>query len=164
MANIPSFKPTDPWTKALGRVSSGMYVLSLKHGDDETGMLASWVVQAAFTPPMVTAAIGNERPVKAWLTPGAKVVLNVLAENDKAPLVHFAKGFAPGDKAFEGIEVKRDLADAPVLACAIAWMECEIAGHVEAGDHTVYAMKVIKGDLLSDKEPALHVRHTGLHY
>ena len=164
MANVPSFKPTDPWTKALGRVSSGMYVISIKHGDAETGMLASWVVQAAFTPPMVTAAIGNDRPLKSWLTPGAKLVVNVLAENDKEPLKHFAKGFAPEDPAFEGIATDRSLADAPVLSGAIAWLECEVAGHVEAGDHTVYALKVLKGDLLSDQEPALHVRHTGLHY
>ena len=164
MANVPSFKPTDPWTKALGRVSSGMYVLSLTHEGQETGMLASWLVQAAFTPPMVTAAIGNDRPVKAWLTPGAKVVVNVLAADDKTPLKHFGKGFAPGEDAFAGIETDRRLAAAPVLACAVAWLECEVAGSVEAGDHTVFTLKVLKGDLLSDRGPALHVRHTGLHY
>ena len=54
-------KPTDHDTKSLdpvlGRVPSGIFILTVGTGDRATGMLASWVMQAGFEPPMVTVAV-----------------------------------------------------------------------------------------------------------
>ena len=32
-----------PWAAALGRIPSGLFVVTACRGDDATGMLASWV-------------------------------------------------------------------------------------------------------------------------
>ena len=37
--------PPDSALAALGRIPSGLFVLTLRHGGRETGMLASWVQQ-----------------------------------------------------------------------------------------------------------------------
>ena len=34
----------------LGRIPSGIFILTIRHADQETGMLASWVMQAGFEP------------------------------------------------------------------------------------------------------------------
>ena len=47
----------------LGRVASGIYILTIRNQDQETGMLASWVLQAGFEPPMVTVAVKKGRYV-----------------------------------------------------------------------------------------------------
>jgi len=39
---------------ALGKVPSGLFVLTAKQGDAETAMLASWVQQCSFDPPQLT--------------------------------------------------------------------------------------------------------------
>ena len=153
-----------PLAAALGRVTSGLYVLTAGTGEAATGMLASWVAQAGFIPPAVTVAVANDRPVEALLTAGSKVVLNVLKAGDKASLVHFGKGFPPGQPAFAGVEVDRGLAPSPVLKAAAAWLAGEVTGHVNAGDHTVYVVKVTDGAVLADGDVAVHTRKTGLHY
>ena len=63
----------------LGRIPSGILILTVRHEDRETGMLASWVKQAGFTPPSVTVAVKQGRYVADWLTAGAPLVLNFVA-------------------------------------------------------------------------------------
>ena len=56
----------------LGRLPSGLFILTARRGADETGMLASWIMQAGFDPPMITvAALHKDRLLARWLTDGA---------------------------------------------------------------------------------------------
>ena len=50
--------------KALGRVASGLYVITAKFEDKEDAVLASWVNQCSFDPPAVlsTAAFAMHGP------------------------------------------------------------------------------------------------------
>src|SRR5580698_3348207 len=91
---------------ALGRIPSGLFILTARNGKRETGMLASWVQQCSFDPPQVTAALRKERGVLAWLTDGATFNVNVIPEGGKALVAHFGKGFELGEPAFHGLEVQ----------------------------------------------------------
>src|SRR5689334_19879486 len=91
----------------LGKVPSGLFILTVRHGDQETGMLASWVMQAGFEPPMVSVAVKQGRYVGEWLTAGTPFVLNALGETHKSLLSHFGRGFEPAEAAFSGLKVER---------------------------------------------------------
>src|SRR5271155_5885935 len=93
--------------QALGRLPSGLYVLTARQGERETGMLASWVQQCSFQPPQVSVAIRPDREVVAWLKLGAAFTLNLLGEGQTNFLSHFGKGFALDQEAFTGLEVER---------------------------------------------------------
>src|SRR3954463_6664775 len=88
---------------ALGRIPSGLFILTVRRGTDETGMLASWVQQCSFEPPRVSVAVNKERYVLDWLKEGTPFTVNVLAEGQSHFLKHFGKGFGPGEPAFHGI-------------------------------------------------------------
>ena len=149
---------------ALGRIPSGLFVLTARHGRQETGMLASWVPQCSFDPPQVSAAVKKGRYVLDWLTPGAAFAVNVLSEGQKALLGHFGKGFEPGEPAFEGLEVKRGAEAAPVVLAAHAYLDCRVVAHHDAGDHVLVIGRVVGGGVLHEARPATHVRKSGLHY
>lgn len=149
---------------ALGRVASGLYVLTARHGDAETGMLASWVQQCGFDPPQVTVALQTGRDVLEWLGDGAAFVLNVIPEDGKKLIAHFGKGFAPGEPAFEGLELVRDGDAPPALKAALAYLVCRVAARVEVGDHTLVVGRVTTGAVLADGKPAVHLRKNGLRY
>ena len=93
----------DSGLAALGRVPSGLFILTARQGDQETGMLASWVQQCAFDPPRLSVALARNRWSLGWLTPGALFTVNVIPEGEKALIVHFGKGFGPGEPAFIGL-------------------------------------------------------------
>jgi flavin reductase (DIM6/NTAB) family NADH-FMN oxidoreductase RutF len=149
---------------ALGRIPSGLFILTVRHGADETGMLASWVQQCSFEPPQVTAAVRADRDVLAWLTPAAPFALNVLDEDQTDLLVHFGKGFALGEPAFGGLDVQRPEGAAPLLCDALAYLDCRVAARHAAGDHFLIVGSVVAGRVLGEGKPMVHVRKNGLRY
>jgi flavin reductase (DIM6/NTAB) family NADH-FMN oxidoreductase RutF len=149
---------------ALGRVPSGLFILTARHGDSETGMLASWVQQCSFEPPMVTAAVRCGRDLLEWLAPGAAFTINVLEEDSTEMLVHFGRGFPLGTPAFVGLEVHRPGGAPPVLNDALTYLECRVESRRATGDHELLVGRVVAGAVQGDGRPMVHVRKSGLHY
>jgi flavin reductase (DIM6/NTAB) family NADH-FMN oxidoreductase RutF len=150
---------------ALGRIPSGLFVLTARDGDRETGMLASWVQQCSFDPPQVSVAVRKGRYLLDWLRDDAPFVVNIIPEGGKALVAHFGKGFEPDEPAFEGLDVRRDGETPPVLLAAHAYLLCEVVTPVDAaGDHVLIIGNVIAGEVLHDAKPTVHVRKNGLRY
>ena len=155
---------TDAALAALGRVPSGLFILTVGQGARATGMLASWVQQCSFDPPRVSAAFAKDRWVLDWLTDGAAFAVNVLPEGEKKLVAHFGKGFGPDESAFEGVEVVREGDAAPMLAAALAHLTCRVAHRYDAGDHILVIGTVEDGAVRGDGRPATHVRKSGNNY
>jgi flavin reductase (DIM6/NTAB) family NADH-FMN oxidoreductase RutF len=102
--------------------------------------------------------------VAEWLTPDASFVVNVLEEDQTDYLVHFGKGFALDEPAFNGLEVDRTCAGAPVLSEALAFLDCRVVERISAGDHDLYIGRVVAGRPQVDGRPMVHIRKNGSHY
>jgi flavin reductase (DIM6/NTAB) family NADH-FMN oxidoreductase RutF len=153
-----------PADAVLGRVTSGIYILTIRSGERATGMLASWVMQAGFDPPMVTVAVKHGRYVCDWLSEGKPFVLHVVGESQKSLLKHFAQGFEPGQPAFEGLDTKECSRGVPVLTAALGYLECEPVGHTDSEDHRVFLGKVGQGSITNLEKPMVHIRSSGGRY
>jgi flavin reductase (DIM6/NTAB) family NADH-FMN oxidoreductase RutF len=148
----------------LGRVSSGIYILTAGTGERATGMLTSWVMQAGFEPPMLTVAVKKGRYVGDWITAGQPFVLNVVGESQKHLLKHFARGFEPGAPAFTGLDIRPCGRGVPILTKAVGHLECEPTSHVDSTDHRIFLARVVRGGLLHDHPPMVHIRKSGANY
>ena len=148
----------------LGRVPSGIFVLTVGSGTRATGMLASWVMQAGFEPPMVTIAVKKGRYVEDWITRGDPFILNLVAEKQFDMLKHFGKGFEPGEPAFEGVKITHCARAVPILTECAGHMECEPVSHCDSGDHRIFLAKVVRGGLHHEAAPMVHIRKSGKNY
>ncbi|AGY57630.1 diflavin flavoprotein [Gloeobacter kilaueensis] len=152
--------------KAMGRLSGGLYVITARKGDLKSAMLASWVSQTSFAPLGVTIAVAKDRAIEALMQVGDTFVLNVLEEGHYAPLFrHFLKRFAPGEDRFVGVETLVAANGSPILADALAYIECRVASRMETADHwLVYS--VVENGRVSNLEgvTAVHHRKVGNHY
>jgi len=165
MADMPPKSEVNPLYQALGRVPSGLFILTARRGDRSGGLLASWVQQAGFEPPMLTVALRSDREMTARIAEAGRFTLNQVAAGQKHLIRHFARGFEPDAPAFEGIDLRDDGVAGPVLADALAFLRCEVAGEVQGGDHRIVLARVVEGGVLSaDAEPMVHVRKNGAHY
>lgn len=154
-----------PFDAVLGRVPSGIYILTVGTGERATGMLASWVMQAGFEPPMVSVAVKLGRYVCDWLSEGQPFVLNLVGQSQGSLLKHFGRGFEPGTPAFDGIPITHCRRGVPVLADAVGHLECEPVRHVDSGDHRVFLANVVRGRLTqADARPMVHIRSSGAKY
>jgi flavin reductase (DIM6/NTAB) family NADH-FMN oxidoreductase RutF len=154
----------DSLAAALGRIPSGLFVLTVRHGKKETGMLASWVQQCSFNPPQLTAALRKERDILTWLTEGSAFTVNVIPEGGKALVAHFGKGFEVDQPAFDGLEVRRNDETPPVLLASHAYLVCRVTWQLDVGDHILVVGRVVAGGVLHPGHPTVHVRKNGMKY
>ena len=156
---------TPPLGLALGKVPSGLYILTARHEGRATGMLASWVMQAGFNPPAVSVAIGVGRFVADWVASSGKFTLNQVPAGGKSFLKHFGRGFGPDDEAFEGLTLLDVDAAGPVIGGALGYLDVEVVGETKSGDHRIFVGNVVRGGVLeAAAEPFVHVRTNGMHY
>jgi flavorubredoxin/flavin reductase (DIM6/NTAB) family NADH-FMN oxidoreductase RutF len=131
-------------------------------------MLASWVSQASFDPPGITVAVKKDRAMEPLLMPGAAFALSVLAEGRERSVVKaLARPFAPGADRLAALDTKPSdgPSGAPVLADALATLDCRVQSRMEAGDHYVLYAVVEDGKLRAkDGVAAVHHRKVGNHY
>jgi flavin reductase (DIM6/NTAB) family NADH-FMN oxidoreductase RutF len=149
---------------ALGRVPSGLFVLTVRKGDQETGMLASWVQQCSFDPPQISLAVKPGRFASDLLTNNVPFVINIIAAGQNDLVKHFGKGFGPGEPAFVGLDVYHTAEGVPVLRAALAHLDCRVASRCNGGDHELVIGKIVAGRLHGDGQPAVHIRKSGAHY
>lgn len=156
--------PQKQLAAALGRIPSGVFIVTVARGNVETGMLASWVQQCSFEPPQITFAVQPGRPIVELLGQGERFTLNILEASQTDMIAHFGKGFALSDDAFRGLDVRRSPGRGPILDEALAYLECRVTGRCGAGDHDLLIAEVTAGTLLGEGQPMVHTRKNGMHY
>ncbi|WP_035985302.1 diflavin flavoprotein [Leptolyngbya sp. KIOST-1] len=162
----PAVGPEAGLDQALGRLSTGLYVLTTQRGDVSGAMLASWVVQTGTQPPGLALAVAKDRAIESLLHWGDTFVLNVLEEGRGQRLIkHFLKRFPPGGDRFAGVATCPATNGSPILAEALAYLECTVTHRLEAHDHWIVCATVGTGRVAKPQGlTAVHHRNSSSHY
>ena len=148
--------------RALGRMPSGEYILTSQGAAGPVAMLASWAQQAGFEPPAVSVAVARGRPMGAAIRSSGKMALSILAQADTTLMRHFARGT---DDALSAVKLLDRPTGAPVLAEALAYLDCALLSVCDfGGDHEIFIARVEGGDLLREGPAFTHQRGNGFHY
>lgn len=152
--------------RALGRIASGVFVVTASFESHREGMIGSWIMQAAMDPPALTVAIKKNRSIRLLIESSQALVVNVLGKDDGDLMKSFFKPPGPGQDAFAGLAVEpcERAAGAPILRDATAWIAGAVLDGMDAGDHIVYLVEVVGGRVLKKADPKTHVRETGFKY
>ena len=164
----------DPETKksvgqAMGRLPSGLFVLTAARDDSRMGIIVSFVQQACLNPPMVTVAIAKGRPIMPLISESRQFGLCQLAEDDRLMVRKFAKfnDAAVTEDPFLGFKLTQGvLSKLPILTNTMAYLECELVSHMDIeGDHDLFVGAVRGGALRQHKaQPHIRLRETGQKY
>jgi flavin reductase (DIM6/NTAB) family NADH-FMN oxidoreductase RutF len=149
---------------ALGKIPSGLFIITWRHEGGDRGMLASWVMQAAFTPPAVTVAVAASRDLLATIAAGTQFVVNILGESQRSLLARFGRPAGPGEDPFAGLALARTASGAAALTAATGWLECRGVTQATAGDHVIVVAEVMHAGSGSGELPLVHTRRNGLRY
>lgn len=151
---------------ALGRIPSGLFVITWRGGDADRVMLASWVMQAGLEPPLVSVAIKTSRDLLAVARAGSPFVINVLAESQRPLLARFGKPIPDGEEPFAGLAIERTADGVATLTGVSAWLSCRMVGEVEVetADHVVVLGQVEMAAGSAEIDPLVHIRRNGLRY
>lgn len=151
--------------EAIGKIASGVAVLTAADDQKRTGVLVSWVQQVSFEPPMIMVAVKKGRPVESLIAAGKRFAVCVLSEDDNDLMRHFSRGYELDEDAFRGLKVATASTGAPVVTEAMAYMDCKLTATSTAGDHNLYIGQVVDGKVTDPaRRPMVHIRKTGLSY
>lgn len=151
--------------KALGRIVSGIAIVTAKHQGQRSALLGSWFQQVSFDPPTISIAVNKERPILGIIQEEKHFCINILSQDQKQYLGHFGRGFKPGEDPFDQIEIKEGKFGSPILTEALSYLECEVKQSLDLNDHVLIVAEVKEGDLQDlDSEPMVHIRKNGFNY
>lgn len=148
----------------LRKIPHGIYVCGVKDGEDLNGFTASWVMQASFTPPMVTNCVKSDSTSHAMIESSGVFALSILETGQKEIAQNFFKPLRRTGNKFEDIEFYQgEVTGCPIIKEALGYVECKVVGSVKHGDHTVFVGEVIGAGEHKEGEPLL-LEDTGWNY
>jgi 3-hydroxy-9,10-secoandrosta-1,3,5(10)-triene-9,17-dione monooxygenase reductase component len=150
--------------KALGKVPSGLYVVTSKKGDNIAAFTASFLVQVAFDPPLIAMSVKKGRGSYDVITEAGVFAVNIMSKDMMKVVGQFAKPRPEGETGLDEVSHEDKTLGVPVLTDSLAYLECKVYSTTEAGDHMIIIGEVVNGELLKEGEPAVHIRKNGFNY
>jgi flavin reductase (DIM6/NTAB) family NADH-FMN oxidoreductase RutF len=150
---------------AMGRIPSGLFVITSGDKESGTGYLASFVQQVSIEPLIIGICVGKDRAAVGEIRKSKRFAVHVLAKENNSLMKHFARGFEAGQKAFEGIKVSDGILGTPIIDESFAVIECELLPESsQPGDHVIFFGKAVAGALKKSEQPMFHTRPHGRRY
>jgi flavin reductase (DIM6/NTAB) family NADH-FMN oxidoreductase RutF len=146
-----------PIAALFKRLTQGVYVVGVAHGEERDAFTAAWVMQVSFDPMLLALSINPQHLSHRLLKEGRAFSINVLKKDRLDLAEHYGRP-ASVDK-LAGTEWTTDRLGVPLLLEALAWFECQLLSEYPAGDHVLVLGKVINGRLLdAEAEPMSYVQ------
>lgn len=146
---------------AIGRIPSGVYVITAKRGSEKIGMIGSWVMQAGFEPPCISVAVHPEREIYAAIEETGSFSVNVLS-NENMNLMRTFSRYSPDQ--FNEVP-HTDTEWGIMLNDAVAVLHCKLKSKCEASDHHLFIGEVVDGLHIDHEDaPMVHLRKSGFNY
>ncbi|MEO1367176.1 MAG: flavin reductase family protein [Acidobacteriota bacterium] len=133
---------SEDFRTALRHFPAGVTVVTTRTGDRIHGMTASAFTSVSPEPPLILVCIDHDHTMHELLDgDDAVFAVNILADDQEALSNRFA--FTKDLDRFAEGEWSDGPSGSPVLADALAWLDCRVHSRLDAGTHTIYVGEVI---------------------
>jgi len=155
---MPEVSP-DQFRAALGRFASGVTVITVPTADGGVhGMTASAFCSVSLRPPLVLVCVDHLAETYLHLRDRCCFGVSVLKQEQEALSEFFADPERNPDAGRRlGIAYKTMASGMPVLAEALAQIDCTVIEAHPAGDHSIFVGRVNEV-VLGEGSPLLHFR------
>lgn len=143
----------------MRQMTYGIYVLTTRNGSDINGMIASWVSQVSFDPPLILVAVHPNRYSHTLITQSRIFALHSLSREQKDLLARF-KGPDPAAK-FSSIAWHDGATGCPILDDCIGCLECRVTQTLSPGNHTLFIGEVVNAEFNGEKTPLSTLDYEG---
>jgi flavin reductase (DIM6/NTAB) family NADH-FMN oxidoreductase RutF len=133
----------------LEKIPYGLYIVTAEYQSNVYAMIASWVSQASYRPPMVVIGIRNNRTIKR-IIPQSKVFGLNLLHSDQKDMVQLIKTSAP--EAAPSWLARNTPAGAPMVKDVPGFLELRLVQFPAPGDHTLFVGRILDGWIEKDGE------------
>jgi flavin reductase (DIM6/NTAB) family NADH-FMN oxidoreductase RutF len=144
----------DEFRAALAHWASGVAVVTSAAGDRIHGMTVSAFSSVSLNPPLVLVCADKTSNTLCVIEAGGVFAANILGAGQQGLSNRFASK-KDEERRFEGIAWRRGVTGAPILAGALAVLDCRVVAAHDAGDHVIYVGRV-ESAAVTEGDPLLY--------
>lgn len=127
----------------LGHFATGVTVVTTDGEAGSHGMTANAFASLSLDPPLVMVAVDKRAAMLEFLTKNRCFAVNVLRADQEELSRRFAR---PGPKDFSDLNVTTAATGSPILAGAIAFLDCRVHEILPGGDHEIFVGEILAGE------------------
>ena len=141
--------------RVLGSYPTGVCVVTALDGGRPAGMVIGSFTSVSLDPPLV--GFFPDKRSSSWpkIEGAGRFCVNVLGSDQQAVCRALS---AKGDDKFAGVAFTVSDHNLPIIADALATIECRLYSVTEAGDHWFVLGEVLRLDIARDEDPMLFHR------
>lgn len=142
--------------RIMGHFATGVTVItSVRSSGELHGLTANAFTSVSLVPPLLLICVDKKAESYPCFDESKIFTVNILAEDQEALSRKFA---VSGGNKFEGVSYRIGANGAPILDGTLAYIECKVAGVMDAGDHTVYLGEVEQAETPHEGKPLMFFR------
>jgi flavin reductase (DIM6/NTAB) family NADH-FMN oxidoreductase RutF len=131
----------DLYRHVMGCFPTGVTVMTVRTPDGlKAGVTANSFNTVSLEPPLILWSVALKAPSLSAFRSAGHFAVNVLADHQHTVALHFAR---PHKDKFAGIPLVEGLTGAPLIAGALAHIECRVAERYAGGDHEIMLGEVM---------------------
>jgi flavin reductase (DIM6/NTAB) family NADH-FMN oxidoreductase RutF len=139
---------------ALRHFPAGVTIVAIRAGEHTHGLTVSAFASVSAEPPLIMVIIENRHHAYSLLQePEAVFAVNILGEEQSELSNRFA--WVKDEDRFAMGDWTTAVTGAPVLADAVAWLDCRIHARYPAGSHTIFVGEVHASKVPQEEAPPL---------
>lgn len=148
----------------FGRLATGVLVLTTAdHDGAPHGMTVNAVTSVSVDPFLVLVCVEHGTVMERLIERSGRFALSILPRDGERLSVHFADPDRPAGAAqFGDVDTRTAATGAPILECALGWVDCRVWATYEGGDHAIVVGEIADLDLAVDAPPLVYYR-SGYH-
>jgi flavin reductase (DIM6/NTAB) family NADH-FMN oxidoreductase RutF len=154
--------------RVLWKMPSGLYVVGSTDGAERrNGMTMNWVTQLSFDPKLVGVSVEQTAVTHELIEAGGCFALSIVDREDRAIVRKFTKPVEVdlAGKTLNGFPFVERITGAPILAQAVAYLDCAVRDRMAVGHHTLFLGEVVDTAFLGDEEAdVLRMEDTRMNY
>ena len=153
--NQPTGEATDPrwFRRVLGQYPTGVCVVTATESDGRrAGFVVGSFTSVSLDPPLV--AFFPDKGSTSWprIHQVGRFCVNILGAGQEDVCRNFA---SRKEDKFAEVDFREAESGSPIIADAVAWIDCELESITEAGDHYIVLARVRRLDIGSTSLPLL---------
>lgn len=138
--------------EVMSRFATGVTVLTAGNGDASHGMTANAFTSVSLDPPLVLCCVSRAARMHETILSADSFAVSILGADQLEVAKYFADWQRPSGRAqFDAVHWERgQRTGAPLLAGALAWLECELVKAYDGGDHSIFLGEVLSSHRNTD--------------
>jgi flavin reductase (DIM6/NTAB) family NADH-FMN oxidoreductase RutF len=132
-----------------------IWLITARAGDRQSGLIATYVSRASLVPtlPRITIGLAKHHFTHELIQESNAFCMHLIDEDHIDWVWHFGIPSGREIDKLRGLATSISVTGSPILAGALAWLDCRVEAQMDTGDRTVYLAEVLEARMVQTTTP-----------